>query len=83
MSGLKEQTPDEVKQAIENLLHVVAKYPTAVVVGYVFAVEPIWITAMGNVKEGQFNSTLESIHSLAKTKQTQGLVVRNIVKRPA
>jgi len=79
----KEQTPEEVKLALENLLHVVAKYPNAVVVGYVFSADPIWITTVSNVEEGQFTGTLDTIHGLAKTKMAQGLVVKNYVKRVA
>ncbi len=79
--GMKEQTPEDVKLALENLLHVVAKHEKAVVVGYVFCADPIWITSVSNVKQGEFNHTLETVHGLAKTKQTQGLVIRNEVKR--
>jgi len=78
---MKENTPESIKLALENLLHEVAKYKNAVVVGYVFCADPIWITSVSNVKQGEFNATLDTIHNLAKTKQTQGLVIRNEVKR--
>lgn len=79
----KENTPEDVKLALENLLHVVSKYENAVVVGYVFSAEPVWITTVSNVKEGQFVGTLESVHSIAKTKIAQGLVCKSYVKQVA
>ena len=80
---MKDNTPEDVKMAMEHLIHVVSKYPKAVVVGYAFSADPIWIASVSNVKIGQFNDTLETIHNLAKTKQSQGLVIKNEVKRLA
>jgi len=77
---VKENTPEDIKQALEYLLHVVSGHNGAVVVGYVFCNEPLFISSVSNVKEGQFNGTLETIHQLAKTKQAQGLVVKNKVR---
>ena len=77
---MKENTPQDIKDALENLIHVVAKHKGAVVVGYVFCSEPIFITSVSNVKVGQFNETLETVHGLAKGKMAQGLVIRNEVK---
>ena len=79
----KENTPEDIKQAIENLLHVVARHKDAVIVGYIFCNEPIYITLMSNVKEGEFNKTLEGIHNLAKSKVAQGLVIKNEIKQVA
>jgi len=80
---LKENTPEDIKLALENLLHVVARHKGAVVVGYIFSNEPLWISSVSNVKEGQFNQTLEGIHSLCKAKVAQGLVVKNQIKQVA
>jgi len=80
---MKDNTPEDIKLALENLLHTVARYKDAVVVGYVFSADPIWITTVSNVEEGQFTGTLDTIHGLAKTKMAQGLVVKNYVKRVA
>ena len=79
---MKENTPEEIKQAVEHLLHTVAKYQGAVVVGYVFCAEPIYITSISNVHEGQFIQTMDTVHQLAKTKIAQGMVVKNRVGRP-
>ena len=79
--SVKENTPEDIKQALEYLLHVVSEHKGAVVVGYVFCNEPIFISSVSNVKHGQFNGTLETIHQLAKTKQAQGLVIENRIKR--
>jgi 7-keto-8-aminopelargonate synthetase-like enzyme len=78
---MKDNTPKDITLALENLLHTVVKYEDAVVVGYVFSANPVWITSVSNVKEEQFNGTLEFVHSIAKAKAAQGLVLKNSVKR--
>ncbi len=80
---MKDNTPQEIKDALENLLHVVARHKGAVVVGYVFSNEPLWISSVSNVKIGEFNTTIETIHQLCKSKVAQGLVVKNEIKQVA
>ncbi len=80
---MKDNTPEDIKLALENLLHTVARYKDAVVVGYVFSNNPLWISSVSNVKEGQFNGTLEGIHSLCKAKVAQGLIIKNKIRQVA
>lgn len=78
---MKDQTPDDIKLALENLLHTVSKHNGAVVVGYLFCNEPLWITTVSNVQSYEFIETVETIHSIARTKIKQDLVVPQVVRQ--
>jgi hypothetical protein len=77
---IKEQTPEDVKLALENLLHVVSKHKDAVIVGYAFSADPIWIVQVSNGEPGEFNRTLEMIHAISKERISQGMAVTIPVK---
>lgn len=80
---VKENTPEEIRLAMELLIHTATKYK-AVVVGFVFsAADPAFISQFSNVKQGQFHGTLTEIMALAKVKDAQGLVLQNKIEKPA
>ena len=72
---LKDQTPDEVKQALAFLLHTAKKHGALVVGFIVHSSEPVWMARVSNVKDEQFNTTITGLVSLTNTKKAQGLVV--------
>lgn len=80
---MKENTPDDIKAAMEHLIHVVSNTKGACVVGYVFGPEPIFISQFGNVKQETFRGTVEEMLKFTKMKEAQGLVITNKVQRPA
>jgi len=77
----KENTPDDIKQAMEHLIHVVSQHKGACVVGYVFNHEPIFISQFGNVKPDTFRGTVQRMLELTKMKEAQGLVITSQVRR--
>jgi hypothetical protein len=76
---MKENTPDELTQALEHLLHVASKH-NATVAGFVVRIdEPMFFTRVTNLKDG-FNETIKALCIAADTKIKQGAQVMNLVK---
>lgn len=77
---LKESTPDEVKQAMEHLLHVAKKHG-AHVAGYVWGLDdPPFIARVANVEPKSFDAALKTLMKLSNEQIAKGLVVNNLVK---
>lgn len=78
---MKNDMPETVQQAVRYLIQTAAE-AGVVVAGFAFSAEPMAITSFGNCTDRIDIRLYESLCSLAKQKQSEGLVIVETVGRP-